>query len=95
MGLAVAGQLLRHHGFTPPAITNWVVDSDASIHTTMDVDKLTNFRPSHSINSPSSTIVDNRSMLPVTSLRDTVLFGPFYLNNVLVAHDIIQNLLSV
>jgi hypothetical protein len=44
---------------------------------------------------PSSIIVGNGSVLPVTSVGDTVLPGPFYLNNILVAPDIIQNLLFV
>jgi hypothetical protein len=39
--------------------------------------------------------VGNRSSLPVTSVGDTALTDPFYLNNVLVTSDIIQNLLSV
>jgi hypothetical protein len=39
---------------------------------------------------PSSIIVDNGSVLPVTSVGDTVLLGPFYLNNILVAPDIFR-----
>jgi hypothetical protein len=45
-------------------------------------------------NMPSSIVVGNGSILPVTSVGDTVLLGPFYLNNILLAPDIIQNLLS-
>jgi hypothetical protein len=37
----------------------------------------------------------NGSSLPVTSVGDTTLPGLFYLNNILVTPDIIQNLLSV
>jgi hypothetical protein len=37
----------------------------------------------------------NRSSLLVTSVGDTTLPSPFYLNNVLVTPDIIQNILSV
>jgi hypothetical protein len=44
---------------------------------------------------PSSIIVGNGSALPVTSVGDSALPDPFYLNNVLVIPDIIQNLLSV
>jgi hypothetical protein len=40
-------------------------------------------------------VVGNGSALPVTSVGDTVLPGPFRLSNVLVAPHIIQNLLSV
>jgi hypothetical protein len=37
----------------------------------------------------------NGSSLPITSVGDTTLPGLFYLNNILVTPDIIQNLLSV
>jgi hypothetical protein len=37
----------------------------------------------------------NRSSLLVTSVGDTTLPSPFYLNNILVTPDIIQNILSV
>jgi hypothetical protein len=33
--------------------------------------------------------------LPVTSVGDSVLAGPFYLNNILLAPDMVQSLLSV
>jgi hypothetical protein len=42
-----------------------------------------------------SIVVGNGSSLPVTSLGNTALLGPFYLNNILVISDIIYNLLSV
>jgi hypothetical protein len=45
--------------------------------------------------SPSSIVVGNGSTLPVTSVGDSVIPGPFYLNNILLAPDIILNLLSV
>jgi hypothetical protein len=78
----------------PPAITNWVADSDASNHSTSDASNLTSVHPPH-INDPSSIIVRNISSLLVTSVGDTTLSVSFYLNNVLVTPDIIQNLLSV
>jgi hypothetical protein len=78
----------------PPAVTDWVADSDASNHTTSDAGKLTYIRPPH-INNPSSIIVGNRSSLLVTSIGDMTLPGPFYLNNVFVTTGIIQNLISV
>jgi hypothetical protein len=78
----------------PPAVTDWVADSSASNHTTSDVSNLTSVHPPH-INNPSSIIVGNRSSLLVTSVCDTALSSLFYLNNVLVTPDIIQNLLSV
>jgi hypothetical protein len=79
---------------TPPVVTYWVVDSGASNHTTSNVGKLTSVCPPASTN-PSSIIVGNRSALLVTSVGDSTLTGLFYLNNVLVTPDIIQNLLSV
>jgi hypothetical protein len=72
----------------PPAVTDWVADSDASNHTTSDAGNLTSVRPPH-INVPSSIIVGNRSSLPVTLVGDTTLPGAFYLNNVLVTPNII------
>jgi hypothetical protein len=77
-----------------PVFTDWVVNSAAYNHTTSDAGNLTYVRPPH-INDPSSIIVGNRSSLPVNSVGDTTLPSPFYLNNVLVTPDIIQNLLSV
>jgi hypothetical protein len=78
----------------PPAVTDWVADSGASNHTNSDAGNLTSVRPSH-INDSSSIIVGNIFSLSVTSVCDTTLLGLFYLNNVLVTPDIIQNLLSV
>jgi hypothetical protein len=45
--------------------------------------------------SPSSIVVGNGSTLPVISVGDSVFPEPFYLNNILLAPDIVQNLLSV
>jgi hypothetical protein len=77
---------------TPPTVTNWVTDSDASNHTTSDAGNLTSIHPP-TFTDPSS--VGNGSALPITSVGDSALPDPFYLNNVLVTPDIIQNLLSV
>ena len=52
------------------------------------------FRPPHS-SCPSSIIVGNGSVLPVSSVGHAVLPGPLYLNNVLVAPHIIKKLISV
>jgi hypothetical protein len=79
---------------TPLRVTDWVVDSGASNHTTSDADNLTSVRLPTSID-PSSIAIGNGSALPVTSVGDSALFDPFYLNNVLVTPDIIQNLFSV
>jgi hypothetical protein len=78
----------------PPTVTDWVADSSASNHTTSDAGNLTYICPSH-INDPSSIIMGNDSSLPVTSVGDMALHSPFYLNNIFVTPDIIQNLLSV
>jgi hypothetical protein len=78
----------------PQSITEWIADSGASNHTTLDSGNISRFR-SPTSNIPSSIVVGNGSSLPVTSVGDTVLSGQFYLNNVLVTPDIIKNLLSV
>jgi hypothetical protein len=79
---------------TPPTVIDWVADSGASNHTTSDAGNLTSVHPPTSTD-PSSIIVGNGSALPATSIGDSALSGPFYLNNVLITPDIIQNLLSV
>jgi hypothetical protein len=78
----------------PPAVSDWVADFDASNHTTSSVSNLTSIRPPLPTD-PSSIIVGNGSSLPVTSVGNTVFLGSFYLHNVLVTPDIIQNLLSI
>jgi hypothetical protein len=77
----------------PSAVTDWVADSGASNHTTSDASNLTYIRPPH-INDASSIIVGTQPF-PVRSVGDTTLLGPFYLNNVLVTPNIIENLLSI
>jgi hypothetical protein len=79
---------------TPSAVTDWVADSSASNHTTSDAGNLTSIHPPTFID-PSSIVVGNGSALSITSVGDSTLPSPFYLNNVLVTPDIIQNLLSV
>jgi hypothetical protein len=79
---------------TPPTVTDWVVNSSASIHTTSDAGNLTFVRPPTSTD-PSSIIVGNGSAISITSVGESALPDLFYLNNVLVTLDIIQNLLSV
>jgi hypothetical protein len=76
---------------TPPS--DWVIDSGASYHTTPTTGTLSRSHPlpSH----PSSIVVGNSSTLPVISVGASVLPGPFYLNDVLVAPHITHNLLSV
>jgi hypothetical protein len=78
----------------PTSVSDWVADSGASYHTTLDACILSSTSPAHP-SLRSSIIVGNRSALPVTSVGDAVLPGPFRLTNVLVAPHIIQNLLSI
>jgi hypothetical protein len=73
---------------TPLTVTDWIVDSDASNHTTSDVGNLTSVHPPTSTD-PSSIIVSNGSCLLVTSVGDSALLSSFYLNNFLVIPDII------
>jgi hypothetical protein len=96
LGAAIADQLLQHHG-APPAPTSvqdWVADSGATHHTTLSVGNISTLRPLASSN-PSSIVVGNGSFLPITSVGDSVLPGPFYHNNILLAPDMVQSLLSV
>jgi hypothetical protein len=78
---------------TPPTVTNWAADSGASYHTTLGAGILF----SHAVHPfhPSSIIVVNGNFLLVTSVGDLAFCGSFCLKNVLVAPNIIQNLLSV
>jgi hypothetical protein len=86
----------RTMALQPPqnSVNDWVADSGASHHTTPSVGNISNPRPLNST-SPSSIVVGNGSTLPFTSVGDSVIPGPFYLNNILLAPDIVQSLLSV
>jgi hypothetical protein len=78
---------------TPPS-SDWVIDSGASYHTTPTTGTLSRSHPPHSSH-PSSIVVGNGSTLPVTSIGASVLPGPFYLNDVLVAPHITDNSRSI
>jgi hypothetical protein len=71
-----------------------VADSGATHYTTPSVGNISTPRPLNSSN-PSSIIIGNGSSLPVTSVGDSALPGPFYLNNILLAPDMVQSLLSI
>jgi hypothetical protein len=75
-------------------VTNWVANSGATNHTTPHPGHIFSPRPP-SLAQPSSIVVGNGSVLPATSVGDSVLPGPFYLNDVLLPHDLVQSLLSV
>ena len=76
----------------PPSSSDWVIDSGASSHITANPGMVT-ATPFSSF--PSSIVVGNGATLPVIGTGYSVLPGPFRLDNVLVAPDIIRNLLSV
>jgi hypothetical protein len=78
----------------PTLVQDWVADSGVTHHTTPLVGNISTHRPLNSSN-PSFIIVGNDSSLPVTSVGDSVLPESFYLNNILLAPDMIQSLFSV
>jgi hypothetical protein len=80
--------------FYPNPSTNWVADSGASSHTTPYPGNIHSSHPPSSTR-PPSIIIGKGFVLPVTSVGDSVLLGPFYLNEILVAPNLIQNLLFI
>jgi hypothetical protein len=70
------------------------VYSGVTHHTTPSVGNISTLHPLASSNH-SSIVVGNGSSLPITSVGDSVLPGPFYLNNILLAPDMVQSLISV
>jgi hypothetical protein len=75
-------------------MADWVVDFDATNHTTPHPSHISSPKPP-SLAHPSSIIVSNGSVLSVTSVGDSVLPRPFYLNDVPVAPYLVQSLISV
>jgi hypothetical protein len=81
--------------YPPPiSVQDWVADSGVTHHTTPSVGNISTLRPLTSSN-PSSIVVGNSSFLLITSVGDLVLLVPFYLNNILLAPDMVQSLLSI
>jgi hypothetical protein len=78
----------------PTSIQDWVADSGATHYTTPSVGNISTLHPL-ALSHPSSIIVGNGSSLPITSVGDSVLPGPFYLNNILLAPNMVQSLLSI
>jgi hypothetical protein len=78
----------------PTLVQDWVADFGASHHTTLSAGNISKARPLNS-SSPSSINVGNGPSLPITSVGDSVLPRPFYLNNILLAPDIVQSLVFV
>jgi hypothetical protein len=89
---AALAQSFSTVGLTPPVGTEWIADSGASYHTTPDAGILSSVRPPHP-SCPSSIMVGDGSCLPVTSVGSTL--GPFRLSDVLVAPQMVHNLLSI
>jgi len=79
-------------GLTPPVSTEWIADSGASFHTTPDSGIISSVRPPH-LSCPSSIMVGDGSCLPVTAVGSAP--SSFCLPNVLVAPQMIHNLLSI
>jgi hypothetical protein len=79
---------------SPTSVRDRITDSSASHHTTPSTGNISKSRPLNS-SSPSSIVVGNGSSHPITSVDDSVLPGPFYVNNILLAPDIVQSLLSI
>lgn len=82
---------------TPPPSPTWYMDSGASNHLTSDPGNIT-IPHTVSSSSPSSIVVGNGSLIPITSVGSTSIptaHGPFSLNHVLVTPQIIKNLISV
>jgi hypothetical protein len=75
-------------------VTDWVVDSGVTSHTTPRPGHISSPRPPL-LTHPSSIVVGNGFVLSVTSIGDSVLLKPFYLNDVLLALDLVQSLLYV
>jgi hypothetical protein len=80
-----------------PAPSEWYADSGAGSHMTSDAGKIsTSSLPTPS--TPSSTIVGNGALLPVTAIGSHTFTFPhrnLVLNNVLVSPHIIKNLISI
>jgi hypothetical protein len=78
----------------PTSVQDWVADSGATHHTTPSIGNISTLCPLASSN-PSSIVIGNGSSLLITSVGDSVLPEPFYLNNILLAPDMVQDTLFV
>ena len=77
---AALAQSFSTMGLMPPVSTEWIADSSASFHTTLNAGILSSVRPPHS-SCPSSIMVGDGSCLPVTAVGSaprlpTVLVAP-------------------
>ena len=78
----------------PQPSNEWYFDSGATSHMTSQSDILSHTFPMR-YPTPSSIIVGNGSLLPVTATGTTVIQPSLHLNNVLVSPQLIKNLISV
>jgi len=76
-----------------PAQQNWYFDTGATNHVASDAGILS--PTTSSVHSPSSIVVGNGNLVPVTSTGTAHLSDNLHLNNVLVAPNLIKNLISV
>jgi hypothetical protein len=79
----------------PDVVTDWVVDSSASNHTTNNDGNIPLFCPPIQLIYLLLSVMAPSSILSVTSVGDSVLSRPFYPNNIFLTPNMIQNLLSV
>ncbi|XP_066324041.1 uncharacterized protein [Miscanthus floridulus] len=79
---------------TPPSSNEWYFDTGATSHMTSQSSSLSHVLFSR-YPTPSSIVVGNGSMLPITATGSTELSPTLCLNNVLVSPQLIKNLISV
>jgi hypothetical protein len=98
LGPAIAGQLVQHHDAPPaPYLSPGLgggLQRNTTHHTTPSIGNISTLRPFTLLN-PSSIVVSNDSSLPITSVCDSILPRPFYLNNILLAPHMVESLLSI
>ena len=91
VGPGHAGAVLQHHGADTAGQHRVIADSGASFHTTPDAGIISSVRPPHP--SCQSSMVGDGSCLPVTAVGSAP--GSFRLPNVLVAPQMVHNLLFI
>ena len=78
----------------PQQNTNWYFDTGATCHMTSCSYTLSHFT-SPQYPTPTSIVVGNGSLLPITSTGTTVIHHSLHFNNVLVSPQLIKNRISV
>ena len=90
---ALAAQFQTVHLQQPPQ-HDWYFDTGATNHVASDAGTLSSTTPT-SIYSPTNIVVGDGSLVPVTSTGTAHLPHNLHLNNVLIAPNLIKNLISV